>query len=98
MQVPGPLMQGFEVPMLVIADSGGVGKVDVGGLKTRSGRSLASSAQRQVVPSEQKPHGSGSAVAAMEDEVETEVVRIGGCRVENCAVKSISELVSGFDS
>lgn len=97
-QVPGPLMQGFEVLVLLVAVSGGVGKVDAGDLRARSGRSLASSAQRQVVPSEQKPQGSGSTAAAMEDEVEAEVVRFGGRRVENCAVKSISELVSGFDS
>ena len=98
-QVPGPLMQGFEVLVLVvIANSGGVGKVDAGGLRERSGRSLDSSAQRQVVPSEQKPQGSGSAVAAMMDEVEAELVRTGGRRVENCAVKSISKLGSGFDS
>ena len=96
-QVPGPLMQGFEVLILVVAGSGGVGKVDAGAFEARSGRSLASSAQRQVVPSEQKPQGSGSAVAVM-DKVEAEVVRVGGRRVENCAVKSISELVSGFDS
>ena len=83
---------------MVVADSGGVGKVDAGGLRARSGRSLASSAQRQGVPSEQKPQGSGSAVAAVEDAVEAEVVRVGRRRVENCAVKSISELVSGFDS
>ena len=97
MQVPGPLMQGFEVLVLVVADSGGVGKVDAGSLRERSGRSLASSAQRQAVPSEQKPQGSGNAVAATEDEVEAEVVRAGGRRVENCAVKSISELGSGFE-
>lgn len=72
--------------------------MDAGGLRARSGRVLASSAQRQVVPFEQKPQGSGSVVAAMEDEVEAEVVRVGGRRVENCAVKSISELVSGFDN
>ena len=95
-QVPGPLMQGSKVLLLVVADSGGVGKLDSGGLRARSGRSLASSAQRQVVPSEQKPQGSGSAVAAMEDEVETEAVKVGGWR-ENCAVKSISEVVSGSD-
>ena len=98
MQLPGPLMQGFVVLVLAGANSGGVGKVDAGGLTERSGRSLASSAQRQGVPSEQKPQGSGSAVAAMEDDVEPEVVRGGGRRVENCAVKSISELGSGFDS
>lgn len=97
-QVPGPLMQGFEEFTLVVADSGGVGKVDAGGLRARSGRVLASSAQRQVVPFEQKPQGSGSAVAIMEEEDEFEVERVGGRRVENCAVKSISELVSGFDS
>ena len=88
-------MQAFEE---AVADSGGVGKVDAGALRARSGRSLANSAQRQVVPSEQKPQGSGSAVAAVEDAVEAEVVRTGGRRVENCAVKSISELVSGFDN
>lgn len=97
-QLPGPLIQGFEEVALVVADSGGVGKVDAGSVRARSGRSLASSAQRQVVPSEQKPQESGSAVAAVEDAVEPEVVRAGGRRVENCAVKSISELVSGFDS
>lgn len=86
-------MQGFEVLVLIEPDSGGVGKVDAGGLRERSGRSLASSAQRQVVPSEQKPQGSGSAVAATEDEVDAEVVKGGGRRVENWAVKSISELV-----
>ena len=54
-QVPGPLMQEFEVLDLVVAFSGGVGNVDAGGLSARSGRSLANSAQRQVVLSEQKP-------------------------------------------
>ena len=97
-QVPGPLMQEFEVSGLVVAISGGVGKVDAGVLSARSGRSLANSAQRQVVLSEQKPQGSGSAVATMEDEFETEVVRVVGRRVENWDVKSISKLVSGFDS
>ena len=97
-QVPGPLMQEFEVPGLVVAISGGVGKVDAGGLSALSGRSLANSAQRQVVLSEQKPQGSGSAVAAMEDEFEAEAARIGGRRVENWDVKSISKLVSRFDS
>ena len=98
MQVPGPLTQGFEVLVSVKADSGGVGNVDAGGLRERSGRSWASSAQRQAVPSEQKPQGSGGAVAATEDEVEAELVRVEGRRVENCAVKSISEPVSGFDN
>ena len=96
-QLPGPLMQGFEGLELAVAGSGGVGKVDAGILTARSGVSLASSAQRQVVPSEQNPHGSGSAVAAVVEEVEMELVRVGGCRVENWAVKSISVLVSGFD-
>ena len=98
MQVPGPLMQGLELVTLVAADSGGVGKEDAGVLRARSGRSLASSAQRQAVPSEQKPQGSGSAVDAVEDTFEAEVVRAGGRRVEYCAVKSISELLSGFDT
>ena len=82
-QVPGPLMQGFEVFTVVIAGSGGVGNVDAGGLRARSGRSLASSAQRQVVPSEQKPHGSGIAVAVMDEEVKAEVVSVRGRRVAN---------------
>ena len=96
-QLPGPLMQGFEVLMFVVANSGGVGRVDAGGLRARFGRSLANSAQRQVVPSEQKPQGSGGAVAAIEDEIEAELVKVGGCRLENCAVKSISEPLSKFD-
>ena len=49
------------------------------------------------MPSEQKPHGSGIAVAVVED-VETDVVRVGGRRMENRVVKSISELESRFDS
>lgn len=97
-QVPGPLIHGFEVLGLVVADSGSIGKVVAGGLTARSGRSFASSAQRQVVSSEQKPQGSGIPVAATEDEVEAEVARVGGRREENCAVKSISKLVSVFDN
>lgn len=97
-QVPGPLMQGFDVPGLYVAISGGVGKVDAGVLRARSGRSLANSAQRQVVLSEQKPQGSGSAVAAMEDEFDAEVVKVEGRLVEKWDVKSISKLVSRFDN
>ena len=33
LQVPGPLMQGFEVVAMVVSDSGGVGKVDAGVLR-----------------------------------------------------------------
>lgn len=98
MQLPGPLMQGSELVTLVVADSGGVGKEDAGVLRARFGRSLASSAQRQAVPSEQKPQGSGSCGVAMEDALEAEVVRVGGRRVEYCAVKSISEPFSRFDT
>lgn len=97
-QVPGPLMQGFDVSGSVAAISGGVGKVDAGVLRARSRGSLANSAQRQFVLSEQKPQGSGSAVAAMEEEFEAEVVKVGGRLLENWDVKSISKLVSRFDN
>lgn len=52
---------------------------------------MAISAQMQGVSLEQKPHWSGGATAGMEDDaVEVDVVRIGGRRVANCDVKSIS--------
>ena len=47
------------------------------------------SAQIQGVPSEQKPQGSRGARAGIEEVLET-VVRAGGGRRENWAVKSIS--------
>ena len=51
------------------------------------------SAQMQGVPSEQKPQGSGGAVVAAMEDVEAEVVKVGGRgrgRDANWVVKSVS--------
>lgn len=87
-QVPGPLAQGSVGSLL------SEGCRDRGDLLLWYWRapSLATSAQIHGVPSEQKPHGSGGAIAGMvDDAVEVDVVRVGGGRVmANCDVKSIS--------
>lgn len=98
--VPGPLAQGLEVVgPLVICCLEETGRDD-GGLASWCRKlSFDISAQMQGVPSEQKPQGSGGAVAGIdEDAVEDEVVRVGGRRVENWAVKSISVLLLSLKS
>ena len=94
LHVPGPFMQGsvFEAPL--VGFWAGVGSGAGGGLKSlEKALSLAISAQRQAVPSSQKPQGSGGATAGMET-VEAEVESVGLAGVANWYVKSISVLLS----
>lgn len=83
--VPGPFMQGSVVGALLVIFWGevGVGRDRGGGLKSsEKALSLAISAQRQAVPSSQKPQGSAGATAGIET-VEAEVERVGLAGVAN---------------
>lgn len=82
LHVPGPLMQGFGfvVGALLVGFWIGGGREGGGSLRSsEKALSLAISAQRQAVPSSQKPQGSGGATAGMETvEAEVESVGLGG--------------------
>ena len=83
--VPGPFMQGFVVVAGLVGGWVGVGVGREGGGGLRSSEkalSLAISAQRQAVPSSQKPQGSGGATAGIET-VEAEVESVGLAGVAN---------------
>lgn len=95
-QVPGPLMQGFKGALDAGFEDGRL----MGGsiLVSSVGASAANTAQRHVVPSWQKPHGSEAAVA-VSDVDDADVVRAGGRVVAAWVVKSISiPLSSGLTS
>ena len=80
-QVPGPLIHGFDDEGVIIGGALEDWWCDL---------SFAISAQMHGVSSEQKPHGSGGAMAAIDDEEEDVVGRLGGRRALYCDVKSIS--------
>ena len=84
--VPGPFTQGLMVIvalLVVFWVEVGVGREGGGGLRSsEKALSFAISAQRQAVPSSQKPQGSGGATAGMETE-EAEVERVGLAGVAN---------------
>ena len=83
LHVPGPFMQGSVFLAPFVDFWVGVGREGGGGLKSsEKALSLAISAQRQAVPSSQKPQGSGGATAGMEI-VEAEVESVGLAGVAN---------------